>query len=124
MSDLRKKQKELLQKVNSIKNADIVGIEELEDFVDLYYEVCEELEKDSDNKPGIFTMLKELGKPFVVAYDGFKVAWMEAHYLEDEEISSLVKRSSNFNLGDNAVRYSQVLKLVLVGFQTYAEFTK
>lgn len=121
---LKAKKMQLLEKVNSVKNADYIGTNEMDDVVDLYYEVCEEIEKSKEvgEKPSALELLSQLGSPLVSAVSGGDEVIAEASDLSDEEILESVARSKNFKLGDNAVMYEQGIKILLFTVQSFFVF--
>ena len=51
------------------------------------------------------------------------VALAEAKDLTDEEITVLLAFADNYQLGSDVLKYQQLLKVVLTGFQTFTVFT-
>ncbi len=121
---MTEKHLKLMTKVNSVLNADFIGVEELNDVVDLYGEVAEEIEKENvtGKAPGMIGAAGALFQPLLSAYNGYKQIPAEASHLSNEEIDSLENRLDKFKLGENAVRYRQSLRCVLVMVQTYFVF--
>lgn len=121
---LEAKKTELLKKVNAVKKANYIGTNEIDDIVDLVFEVCEEIEKTTETgeKPTVFSLLAELYRPLVSAVIGSDEIVAESSDLTDEEIIKSVSRSKNFKLGDNAVVYGQVVKILLVAVQSFFVF--
>lgn len=124
LDNLEAKKVQLLEKVNSLKKANYIGTDEIDDVVDLYYEVCEEIEegKTDGEKPSVFEILGDLGAPLVSAIVGSDQVSAEASDLSDDEILKSTARSKKFKLGENAVRYEQGIKVFLFGIQTVFVF--
>jgi len=108
-----------METINEKLKASIVGTDSLDDFVDAYYDGFEEL-KDGFQ----VTDLISLGSSLIGAFSSRKEALIEAMDLQDNEITRLVDLSDNFNLANLATEARQILKLVLVGIQTYDLLTE
>lgn len=107
-----------MDKVNEKLKGSLLGTNEIADIVDAVYESFEEL-KDGFQ----VTDLIDLGNAAIKAYTGNKIALSQAFDLQDDEIVVLIDRSNNFELAESAQEARQIVKLVLVVFQTYSVFT-
>jgi len=103
-----------LKEVNELLKASMTGTESLNKFVDAYYDGFEEL-RDGFQVGDAVSLLGS----FVGAFMNKELAWTEAMDLQDNEVTSLINRSDNFDLGNTATEARQILKLILVGLQTY-----
>ncbi|HYX06833.1 MAG TPA: hypothetical protein VE912_08890 [Bacteroidales bacterium] len=120
---MENKKVELIQKVNAVANGNVFGTKEIDEVVDLAYEVCEEIEATKEGEPlSVIDLLGELGMPLVKAVSGVKGVSAEAADLKDEEVLASVNRGDNFQLGDNALKYKQAVKLLLFGVQSVFVF--
>ena len=106
-----------LKKVNETLKGSLLGTNEIEDFVNAIYEGFEEL-KDGFQ----ITDLIDLGNAAIKAYVNNEIALAQAKDLQDDEIVKLVDLSNNFELAESAQEARQIVKLLLVGFQTYSVF--
>jgi hypothetical protein len=117
------KKVELIQKVNAVANGNVFGTKELDEIVDLAYEVCEEIEARNEGQSvSVVDLLGELGMPLVKAVSGVQGVAAEAKDLNDEEVLASVNRGDNFQLGENALKYKQAVKLLLFGVQSVFVF--
>lgn len=107
-----------MTKVNEKLKGSLLGTNEVADFVDAIYEGFEEL-KDGFQ----ITDLIDLGNVAIKAYTNNKVAIAQIFDLQDNEIVDLIDRSNNFELAELAQEARQIVKFILVGFQTYSVFT-
>ncbi len=105
---------------------DLLGTEELEDFIDLLYSGMEAYEKAREDGMISISDIVLLGSFSVnlfAAVNGASAALSEAMDLTDEEILDLVDKSDSFELGNNCPKYRQLVKELLFKFQTFSLFS-
>jgi len=103
-----------------------LGVEELSDFVDLFFSAVETyLKAKADDKIEIsdLALLGSFTLNLFAALTDSDVALAEAKDLTDEEITVLLAFADNYQLGSDVMKYQQLLKVVLTGFQTFTVFT-
>ena len=103
-----------------------LGVEELSDFIDLYFSAVETyLKAQSDDKIDIqdLALLGSFTLNLFAALTDSDVALAEAKDLTDAEITILLAFAENYQLGSDVLKYQQLLKVVLTGFQTFTVFT-
>lgn len=126
ISELAKaKGMELISKVNTVLAGSIIGVDELSDVVATFFDLCELIEKKIEGQP--ITLLGVIGEVvpgLLPAILGAEVIPAEASDLQDEEITFLVSKGDTAQLGDNAPKYKQVLKMLLYAIQTVFVFKK
>lgn len=115
---------ELIKKVNQVAKAGLSGVEELRDIVNSFYDVCEVIEMKAEGKPiTIGTIISEVVPGLLPSFMGIDQVVVEASDLQDSEIHDLVdSEAPNHELGDNALKYQQALKLLLFAIQSYFVF--
>ena len=113
----------LLEKVNELTAKTTgIGVDELEDVIDLIFEIFEEAEKEGRMVDNLLSLALELGKPLGAAIVGIDDAWLQAMDLTESEIDSLVERASSYSLGSQAVKAKAVVKFLLTGLYTFSLF--
>ena len=103
-----------------------IGIEELSDFIDLYFSAVETyLKAQADDKIEIsdLALLGSFTLNLFAALTDSDVALAEAKDLTDAEITVLIAFADNYKLGSDVLKYQQLLKVALTGFQTFTVFT-
>ena len=103
-----------------------LGVEELSVFVDLYYSAVETyLKAQADDMIDVtdLALLGSFTMNLISALTGSETALAEAKDLNDDEITVLIDFSVNYQLGPDVLKYQQLLKIVLTGFQTFTVFT-
>lgn len=116
---------ELLAKVNQVVAGSIFGVDELSDVVNTFYDLCELLErKFQGQKLTVMMIITEIAPGLLPAFLGGELIPAEASDLQDEEITTLVSLGASHQLGENAVKYQQVLKMLLYATQTIFVFKK
>lgn len=115
---------ELIKKVNQVAKAGLSGVEELRDIVNSFYDVCEVIEMRAEGKPiTIGTIISEVAPGLLPSFLGVDQVIVEASDLQDSEILDLVNTEApKHDLGDNAFKYQQALKLLLFGVQSFFVF--
>lgn len=112
--------------INSPEPASInLGVDELQDIVDAIYKGYETYILAMANGSIDFkdtALLGGLMMQLFVAFDGVNQAWGEFLDLTDEEISALVDRSDNYQLGNGAPKIRQIVKEILIKGQTVSVF--
>lgn len=114
---------ELSTKVNAVMRGSIIGVDELTDVVKTYFDVCTLVEQKLEGQP--ITLLNVIGQVFpglLPSILGGELIPAEAQDLQDEEIAELVAIGDGYQLGDNAPKYKQVLKMLLFAVQTIFVF--
>lgn len=112
-------------KVNMPRDVNLYGTEELEDFVHLFYSAFEAYEKalsDSKLELNDLLLLGNVVINLISAINGANAALSEGYDLTDDEITSLVDIYQSFTLGDNAQKYRQIVKEILIKLQTIGVF--
>ena len=103
-----------------------LGVEELSDFVDLFFSAVETyLKAKADDKIDLqdLALLGSFTLNLFAALTDSDVALAEAKDLTDPEITILLAFADNYQLGTDVNKYKQILKIVLTGFQTFTVFT-
>ena len=114
---------ELVKKVNAVVNGSVIGVEELTDVVHTYFDVCELIEKKNEGQPiTLLGVVGEIGPGLLPAIMGGEMIPAEAKDLQDGEIDLLVSFGESHQLGENAPKYKQVLKMLLFAVQTIFVF--
>lgn len=116
---------ELVEKVNALVAGSVIGVEQLKDVVVTFFDLCELIEKKIQGQPiTIIGVISDVLPGLLPAILGAETIPAEASDLQDEEITELVAIGDNAQLGDNAPKYKQVLKLLLIAIQTIFIFKK
>lgn len=116
---------ELVTKVNAVVAGSIIGVEQLKDVVVTFFDLCELIEKKIQGQP--ITLLGVIGEiipGLLPAILGAETIPAEASDLQDDEIATLVAVGDAAQLGDNAPKYKQALKMLLFAIQTVFVFKK
>ena len=103
-----------------------LGVDELSDFVDLYFSAIETyLKAQADDKIDLsdLALLGSFTMNLISALTESDIALAEAKDLSDDEITLLLEFAVNYQLGPDVLKYQQLLKIVLTGFQTFTVFT-
>lgn len=126
LEDLAKaKGVELIQKVNAVVKGSVIGVDELKDVVNTFFDLCELIEKKISGQP--ITLLGIIGEVIpglLPTFLGGELIPAEASDLQDDEVLQLVSLGDAANLGENAPKYKQVLKMLLFAIQTIFVFKK
>lgn len=116
---------ELVEKVNALVAGSVIGVEQLKDVVVTFFDLCELIEKKIQGQPiTVIGVISDVLPGLLPAILGAETIPAEASDLQDDEISELVAIGDNAQLGDNAPKYKQVLKLLLIAIQTIFIFKK
>lgn len=141
---------ELMKKINAFSSAGtVIGIDQVGIVVDDLYGICELTENYFEHKPvtlsqilgvilpiaapvvfaivpagTVATLLKTVLAAFGVSGQSidFAIVKNQALDLTDGELASLVSKGDSHQLGENAPKYKQVVKLLLTIIQTYSVF--
>lgn len=116
---------ELIEKVNALVAGSVIGVEQLKDVVVTFFDLCELIEKKIQGQPiTVIGVISDVLPGLLPAILGAETIPAEASDLQDDEIAELVAIGDNAQLGDNAPKYKQVLKLLLIAIQTIFIFKK
>lgn len=114
---------EIVKKVNIAIKSSYIGVDELKDIVYLFYDLCELNEKRIGGQSlSIIELLGKILPGILPAIIGIDKVPIEASDLQDDEIKLLVDLANNYELGDNAYKYQQIIKIILVGIQSVYVF--
>lgn len=116
---------EFSAKVNALAGSNVIGVEELSDVANSFFDVCEVIEMKLEGKPvTIGTIISEVAPGILPSVLGGELIGAEASDLQDEEITTLVNLGDQHPLGDNAPKYKQALKVILYAVQSIFIFKK
>ena len=116
---------ELVTKVNAVVKSGFIGVDELTDVAKTYFDLCELIEKKIQGEPiTVIGVISDVLPGLLPAILGGELIPAEASDLQDEEIALLVAAGNNAELGNNAPKYKQVLKMLLFGIQTVFIFKR
>ena len=122
--EVKAKGLDLMKKVNAVAAGSTIGVEELSDVANTFYDVCEVIEDGNEGQPITLMLVISVVAPGLLpAFLGVEQVPAEAMDLQDEEITFLVNLGDQHTLGENAEKYKAALKLVLVALQTYSVFS-
>jgi len=103
-----------------------IGIEQLTDFIDLYFssiEIYLKAQTDGSINLSDLYLLGPFSLTLIEALTGADTILSEAKDLNNDEIEVLLLIANNYQLGSNARKYKQILKMFLLSFQTFTVFT-
>lgn len=116
----------LLKEVNSKLKGSIFGTEDLEDFVRLFFVSWTTIRRVAGAQG--FSLAIQIAEalilPVLQAIGGVGASAAQIMDLQDEEIAELVALGDGYELGADAVKAKQTIKLILTAVQTYSVFVK